>query len=162
MSFAGEPLHDQTVQQHRTDTNDVTQSGAVANNDAGTAVGYADKYDDTGLSLGRRAVRWDDSGSDLPGDCNQDGTVDDADYTVWRDRLGSDTALANDDTPGVGPDDYDRWKRNYGQIAGAGSIAFDNPAVPEPSTLMLLILAVAGWRFRRAGPHSKSQDLTNA
>jgi hypothetical protein len=68
---------------------------------------------------------------------------------VWRDRLGSDTALANDDTPGVGSDDYDRWKENYGQIAGAGSTAFDNLPVPEPSTLVLLMLAVGGWRFRR-------------
>ena len=35
----------------------------------------------------------------LPGDYNQDHVVDAADYTVWRDHLGSATALFNDDTP---------------------------------------------------------------
>ena len=72
-----------------------------------------------------------------------------ADFTVWRDCLGSPTSLPNDDTPGVGSDDYDRWKENFGQVVGVGSIAYDNAAVPEPSTLMLLTLAVAGRRFRR-------------
>lgn len=85
----------------------------------------------------------------LAGDYNNNNVVDAADYTIWRDRLGSPTSLPNDDTPGVGSDDYDRWKENFGQIAGAGSIAFDNAAVPEPSTLVLLMLAVSGWRFRR-------------
>ena len=46
-----------------TDANGVTQSVAVAINDAGTAVGYADKYDDSGVCLGDRAVRWDASGT---------------------------------------------------------------------------------------------------
>jgi hypothetical protein len=84
----------------------------------------------------------------LPGDYNQNGTVDAADYTVWRDNLGSGTALPNDDTPGVGPDDYDRWRTNFGQVAGSGSNAMVNVAVPEPATLALLFLATAGIRLR--------------
>jgi CubicO group peptidase (beta-lactamase class C family) len=85
----------------------------------------------------------------LPGDYNSDGTVDAADYTVWRDTLGSDTSLPNDDTVGVGPDDYDRWKANFGQTTGSGSSASANASVPEPATLVLLMLAAAGWRLRQ-------------
>lgn len=57
----------------------------------------------------------------LLGDYNSDGTVNAADYTLWRDKLGNATALANDDTSGVGPDDYTRWKTNFGQSLPAGS-----------------------------------------
>jgi uncharacterized protein YjbI with pentapeptide repeats len=89
----------------------------------------------------------------LPGDYNNNGIVDAADYTVWRDRLGSGASLPNDDTPGVGPDDYARWVDNFGITApelGAGSgaalpsAALLSPAVPEPTSLALLSLAAAG------------------
>jgi hypothetical protein len=40
-----------------------TDSGAVAINSAGTAVGYAIKYSPDGTSLGTRAVRWDANGT---------------------------------------------------------------------------------------------------
>ncbi len=46
----------------------------------------------------------------LWGDYNEDGKVDASDYVVWRDSLGSALSLPNDDTVGVGPDDYDRWR----------------------------------------------------
>jgi hypothetical protein len=75
----------------------------------------------------------------LPGDYNQNGTVDAADYVLWRNNLGSGTALANDDTPGVGPDDYTRWRARFGQTAGGGSIATTNAAVPEPAALGLFL-----------------------
>ena len=52
----------------------------------------------------------------LPGDYNQDHVVNAADYTVWRNNLGSGTSLPNDSSAGVGPDDYDRWKTNFGQV----------------------------------------------
>jgi hypothetical protein len=75
----------------------------------------------------------------LPGDYNDDGTVDAADYTLWRDQLGAAASLPNDDTPGVGEDDYTRWKANFGQPGpGAGSLA----NVPEPASLTLLSLAL--------------------
>jgi hypothetical protein len=64
----------------------------------------------------------------LGGDYNSDGIVDAADYTVWRDNLGKATALPNDTTAGVGPDDYTRWKANFGQTGGSqiarGIVAF--------------------------------------
>jgi hypothetical protein len=76
----------------------------------------------------------------LSGDYNQNGVVDAADYTLWRKNLGSGTALPNDDTPGVGPDDYTRWKTHFGQTAGSGAAAIADAAVPEPCSAPLFIL----------------------
>ena len=95
----------------------------------------------------------------LPGDYNQNGVVDAADYTVWRDRLGQTEPLPNDDTAGVGPDDYTRWVNNFGQSLGSGSGAAsdlapgDSPgakyAVPEPSNLgLLLAMVILCWSER--------------
>jgi probable HAF family extracellular repeat protein len=93
----------------------------------------------------------------LPGDYNQNGIVDTADYTVWRDRLGQSTTLANEHpaaaTPGlVDAEDYAFWKANFGQTLGAGAAAHlapgDSPganyAVPEPAALALAVGA-CGW-----------------
>jgi T5SS/PEP-CTERM-associated repeat protein len=94
----------------------------------------------------------------LAGDYNHNGTVDAADYVVWRDALGQTgaglAADGNGPTPGV-PDgvvdqlDYDFWRSYYGQTAGSGSGASANAAVPEPATLVLLMLTAAGGSFRR-------------
>jgi hypothetical protein len=83
----------------------------------------------------------------VPGDYNENGIVDAADYTVWRNKLGSGTSLPNDDTAGVGADDYTRWKTHFGQSGGSGSGA--TVAVPEPATALLIILAVVGVSTRR-------------
>jgi hypothetical protein len=69
----------------------------------------------------------------LPGDYNADGTVDAADYVVWRKNHGSATPMPNDTTPGsVTADDYEVWRRNFGIAPGtlSGLIA----AVPEPAS----------------------------
>lgn len=93
--------------------------------------------------------------SPIPGDYNQDGSVDAADYTLWRDILDSATALPNDDTAGVAADDYDRWKTNFGNHSGTGALALPGPrdsglasgslaSVPEPvSSRQLLLLTSA-------------------
>jgi hypothetical protein len=89
----------------------------------------------------------------LSGDFNDDGEVDAADYTIWRDNLGntSDSVLSGngDEVPGVGPGDYALWKTNFG-ASGSGSGSFAT-AVPEPSTLLMLLVSccgVAGLRRR--------------
>jgi formylglycine-generating enzyme required for sulfatase activity len=71
---------------------------------------------------------------DLFGDYNDDGTVDAADYVVWRKHLGSTSiTLPNDSSPGsVLGVDYTVWRENFGEVAG-GSAA----AVPEPAAIVL-------------------------
>lgn len=80
-------------------------------------------------------------GNSLLGDFNNDGVVDSADYTVWRDNLGSALALPNEDplaSPGaVTTEDYYTWRDNY----GARSFSVEAAAIqaPEPDTMLLLI-----------------------
>ncbi|MEM8864279.1 MAG: Ig-like domain-containing protein [Planctomycetota bacterium] len=84
----------------------------------------------------------------LTGDYNNDGIVDVADYTVWRDNNGTGAALPNDNTAGVDISDYEVWRNNYGNTANP--VPVTSPAVPEPTSLSLLISTVAFIRRRRA------------
>jgi hypothetical protein len=77
------------------------------------------------------------------GDYNADGKVNGADYVVWRKRLGSVVPLPNDASLGVGADDYQRWRQNFGTAAGgAGAGEMTSASVPEPGAITLLLLAV--------------------
>lgn len=64
-----------------------------------------------------------------PGDYNGNGKVDAADYTIWRDTLGSTTDLrANGNNTGASANridnaDYVFWKNNFGNGVGAGADA---------------------------------------
>lgn len=80
----------------------------------------------------------------LAGDFNNDGKVNAADYTTWRDKLGSSTALPNDNGLGtpVGSAHYDLWKSNF--QPGAGSGALGAAAVPEPAALATCLVGVIG------------------
>jgi hypothetical protein len=85
----------------------------------------------------------------LAGDYNDDGAVDAADYSIWRDNLGSNSALPNE-TESLGivdAADFDAWKANFGAIAepGGGGLA----AVPEPGTFCLVLMGVTVLAFRR-------------
>ncbi|MEN1678289.1 MAG: hypothetical protein AAGJ46_01755 [Planctomycetota bacterium] len=73
----------------------------------------------------------------VPGDFNGDGAVDAADYTVWRDGLGTIYTLG----------DYVTWKNNFGSAASAASASA--AAVPEPSGLVLVLMMTAAPRPRR-------------
>ncbi|QDU58691.1 hypothetical protein [Aeoliella mucimassa] len=83
----------------------------------------------------------------IAGDFNQDGLVNLADYTVWRDTLGSTTDLrANGDDTGasqgvVDMSDYQIWKTNFGMQAGLSSA--ESQSVPEPHSVSLMALLVA-------------------
>jgi lysophospholipase L1-like esterase len=98
----------------------------------------------------------------LAGDYNADGAVDAADYIVWRDTLGAaGPGLAADGNRDqiVDSADYDLWRARFGTIAGSASATGATSAVPEPATLMLLVLAATGWqvRWRRIKPISCSR-----
>lgn len=87
-------------------------------------------------------LKWDTSqlymtgvlsvGAGLPGDFNQNGVVDAPDYVLWRDNLGT-TYTQND---------YNVWRTHFGQTAGGGTGATASAAVPEPTTLALLISGI--------------------
>jgi hypothetical protein len=79
----------------------------------------------------------------LPGDYTGDGLVDAADYTRWRDTLGStaDLAADGDGSGEVDAADYGVWASAYGSAA-----ASDASQSPEPGTLGL-----AGWSALVAG-----------
>jgi hypothetical protein len=80
----------------------------------------------------------------LAGDYNLNGVVDAADYVLWRNNLGSANSLPNDDTAGVGADDYGRWRTHFGQTAGMGSGTGEfstlpgGASVPEPSLWLMI------------------------
>jgi hypothetical protein len=73
----------------------------------------------------------------LLGDFNGDGVVNAADYVVWRKTDGTTSG-------------YNAWRTHFGQTAGSGSSAVAGATVPEPKTLLLILMAIAaGWsRYR--------------
>ena len=84
----------------------------------------------------------------LDGDYNGDGVVDAADYTVWRDALGSPAGtLPNDPNVGMAISEaqYDTWRTNYGATAAGTAHAL---AVPEPCAVLLIACAVPLIRRR--------------
>jgi hypothetical protein len=90
-------------------------------------------------------------GGGLVGDYNGDGFVNLADYTVWRDTLGSTTDLAADgnNNGSIEAGDYNLWKSNFGSSSGSLA-AVSSAQVPEPSTVVLLtLLATVGFVARR-------------
>lgn len=67
----------------------------------------------------------------LDGDFNNDGSVDAADYVVWRKGFLGGT---------FDQEDYNAWRSNFGATLGT---ALSGGAVPEPTTVWLLTAALA-------------------
>ena len=93
----------------------------------------------------------------LPGDYNQNGAVEAADYVVWRKTLGQVVALgtaADGDADGrITPADYDVWRANFGNTdAGAGQLT---SAVPEPASLVLALLLLGLLLLPACGRQSR-------
>ena len=95
---------------------------------------------------------WQSSAVGLAGDYNQNGTVDAADYVVWRDTDGTQAG-------------YDTWRANFGAVslaigAGSGSAA-DHSAVPEPGGILLILVGIVTmWLVRGVDSRDRSVDLT--
>jgi len=76
----------------------------------------------------------------LPGDFDQNGVVDAADYVTWRKSVGTTYT----------PSDYDLWRAHFGQTVGVGATA--NYMVPEPPQCVIsLMTVVALCGFRQPG-----------
>ena len=83
--------------------------------------------------------------STLSGDFNDDGVVDEADYTVWLSSLGNpdESAINNagDGIDSVDDGDYLVWKNNFGATSGSG-VGTARSSVPEPLTIVLSLLTI--------------------
>jgi T5SS/PEP-CTERM-associated repeat protein len=79
----------------------------------------------------------------LPGDYNDDGKVDAADYVVWRKNEGTMTPLPNDPHGGtIGAQQFNTWRANFGNMAGSGSFADADVAVPEPAAAFSMLFGI--------------------
>jgi hypothetical protein len=100
----------------------------------------------------------------LTGDFNTDGTVDAADYVVWRNGLGTTHTQS----------DNDAWRANFGRTAAgaadvAGSFSNGPGNIPEPTGAWLVLcgltLVLAGrcscWREARDRLHIIEIGLVN-
>jgi hypothetical protein len=84
----------------------------------------------------------------VPGDYNNNGNVDAADYVVWKNSENTIATLPNDPHGGtIGANQYATWRANFGMSqAGAGS---SSSRVPEPSALCVLASAAVLAALRR-------------
>ncbi|QDU89414.1 Matrixin [Pirellulimonas nuda] len=107
--------------------------------------GGADSVQFYSLAIAAEAVVIDPP--TLVGDFNQDGLVDAADYSVWRDLLGTSTPLANaPDSPGiVDQADYQSWRTAFGGRLEAAGVT----PVPEPASVTFCIVVAALTYVRR-------------
>lgn len=73
----------------------------------------------------------------LTGDYNLNGTVDAADYVMWRE---------NPDGFGGNPGGFNTWRLNFGNTsAGLGSGINAAATIPEPASLIVCVLGMMGW-----------------
>ncbi|MEM8946599.1 MAG: peptidoglycan-binding domain-containing protein [Planctomycetota bacterium] len=105
--------------------------------------GIGTYFDDDGVHLSH--FHWDVGApaqvsglADLAGDFNLDGQVDASDYLVWQ-RGSSPNPLS--------ATDLNTWQANFGANVAASVVA----SVPEPSTLVVVLLASAALACSRVG-----------
>jgi hypothetical protein len=80
----------------------------------------------------------------LRGDYNQDGTVDAADYVLWRKIDGTHFG-------------YNIWRANFGNTAGSARLS--EATVPEPVTYLLLVSGLAAVNCNGTRRHSQHHRL---
>ena len=78
-----------------------------------------------------------DAAPGIPGDFNQNGVVDMADYVIWRSAVGTTYTQS----------DYDVWRAHFGLSVGATAAV--NSMVPEPSLYIPTVIGLLAFcRYR--------------
>jgi hypothetical protein len=119
------------------------------------------QFTDWGTGDGRFSYdRAEPPPSTTTGDYNGDGTVNAADYTLWRNTLGQSVDPAGGGADGI-PNgliddaDYDFWKQHFGETV-MGSASGQASAVPEPAAALLmfvgLLTVIISRKFSPRGP----------
>lgn len=92
-----------------------------------------------------------------PGDYNDDGRVDAADYVAWRNTLGTTglplgTAADGNGNGIIDAEDYLVWRDHYGELAG-GPAALTSVPEPHAAIALGLFCGLSAWlrRARRTG-----------
>ena len=144
-AFATQNLHDLILQ----DTDGlITFYGKVRQNFGVTELQRITSMEDGTRPAPTLVIDFVPGSGAIPGDYNEDGMVNAADYTVWRDTSGSITDLrANGDDTGtsmgvIDAADYEFWKANFG--ASGSATVVGSTAIPEPGSAALVLLAALG------------------
>jgi phospholipase/lecithinase/hemolysin len=88
---------------------------------------------------------------EIPGDYNQNGEVDAADYVVWRDTVGQMGAGLAADGNGdrqIDAADFNVWRANFGATAILATASTLTP-VPEPATALVSPIVLFAGQFVR-------------
>jgi hypothetical protein len=142
------------------DSRTISDLGFVT--DSGNSDGRASAFNNLGqlvfwarFTNGTQGVFVSSLVAHLPGDFNNDGTVDAADYVVWRKTDGTQ-------------DGYDKWRGNFGRMlfTGMGSSATGfasalpeslSITVPEPAGILLAAFGMGVLTVRRRPTRWRAQ-----
>ncbi|MCC7085371.1 MAG: lamin tail domain-containing protein [Pirellulales bacterium] len=104
-------------------------------------VGYRENLPGTGNTVARPPT-YDlyIAPAGVPGDYNNNGVVDAADYVLWRNGGPLQNEVST--IGSVTAEDYTAWRARFGNTSGSGSVQ-TAAAVPEPGTFLLVLAGAA-------------------
>jgi hypothetical protein len=103
------------------------------------------------------AVDWVEQQLNIPGDYDQNGEVDAADYVLWRQtngQSGAELAADGDGNQQVNHDDYTFWRQRFGNKSqlitsnapgASSSVGQGSRQIPEPAVAPLILLSALAW-----------------
>jgi hypothetical protein len=137
-----------------------TVSGSFSNLDANSRVLVEGTSASILVTVSSSHVTLSSFLTNLPGDYDNNGIVDAADYVVWRKSEASNAPLDNE-AASIGVTDhmdFEIWRSNLGATMSQGGYAAS--AVPEPATNLITLVGAIAWLFSematRTRPSSSS------